>query len=178
MFKEMSLNQMKSTNVPLLNVNVGEVWAENDRRSVGRTFRVDSLDQDYVFVTVLTVAVNASDIGIGASKRILRRRFRPVASGYRLMGAVEEVPEKKVLKKKAPGKKAPSIDLDSDIVTLVPYVDQFVEKDSVSQAGPLDDEEFVTLVHPRYPSESEMVNRSYERHSVDVWNYVKGKLLG
>lgn len=67
-------------------VKPGQVWADNDWRSEGRTVRVDEIHGDYARCTVLTAA------GGGAygdrwrrTTRIALKRFKPTSTGYRLL---------------------------------------------------------------------------------------------
>jgi len=77
-------------------VRVGQIWADNDWRAEGRTLRVDKVDRDYAYCTVLTNptkaqarldAGNRSDVRDmrGKPTRIRLDRFRPTSTGYRLV---------------------------------------------------------------------------------------------
>lgn len=80
-------------------VRPGQIWADNDKRSSGRTIRVDEIigspQGDRVAVcTILTNrdAADPNDWGTdmrGRKVRIKVRRFRPTSTGYRL---IENVP--------------------------------------------------------------------------------------
>lgn len=88
---------------PLPVVEPGQVWADNDRRSNGRTVRVDRVVNDPTKgeqVAVCTVLTNSdrvqSFIGSGSNHfrdtrgttvRIAVRRMRPTSTGYRLVPA-------------------------------------------------------------------------------------------
>ena len=72
----------------LPDVNTGQVWADNDQRSAGRTLRVDAVDGDRAVCTVLTVATD-STAKPGRQVRIALTRFRPTSTGYRLLADVE-----------------------------------------------------------------------------------------
>ncbi|GAA0918604.1 hypothetical protein [Nonomuraea longicatena] len=61
-------------------VQVGQVWADNDKRASGRTVRVENVDGRYVQV------VDSR----GRRSRILIERMRPTSTGYRLL---EEAPD-------------------------------------------------------------------------------------
>lgn len=64
----------------------GQVWADNDPRRPGRTVRIDSVEGDVATVTILTTtAPHYTGSGVGAVKQIKVSRFRPTASGYRLV---------------------------------------------------------------------------------------------
>jgi hypothetical protein len=79
-------------------VKPGQVWADNDKRSKGRTLRVDRIDGTYAVCTILTndrkVQALIDDGGLtwyrpvdkrGRSARIRLDRFRPTSTGYRLV---------------------------------------------------------------------------------------------
>jgi hypothetical protein len=83
-------------------VKVGQVYADNDRRSAGRTLRVDAIEDGKALCTVLTnEAVTQAYIDDPASKpnwmpraykdqrgkqtRIALSRFVPTSTGYRLI---------------------------------------------------------------------------------------------
>ncbi|MFF2566747.1 hypothetical protein [Streptomyces sp. NPDC058084] len=61
----------------------GQVWADNDRRSAGRTVRVDEVDTRYAYCTVLTAATPGGRTG--QRTRIALERMRPTSTGYRLL---------------------------------------------------------------------------------------------
>jgi hypothetical protein len=71
-------------------VRPGQVWADNDPRSAGRTIRIDAIErsdtpyaEDCAVVTTLTPARNVGRVG--HQTRIAIRRFRPTSTGYRLI---------------------------------------------------------------------------------------------
>ncbi|MEU8521212.1 hypothetical protein [Streptomyces sp. NPDC048577] len=64
-------------------VRVGQVWADNDKRSEGRTVRVDEVDVCYAYCTVLTSATPGGRTG--QRTRIALERMRPTSTGYRLL---------------------------------------------------------------------------------------------
>jgi hypothetical protein len=66
-------------------VKVGQVWADNDARSKGRTLQVVEVGPVQAVCEVLTVARYVSARQIGKTTRISLRRFRPNATGYRLI---------------------------------------------------------------------------------------------
>jgi hypothetical protein len=87
-------------------VRPGQVWADNDPRSAGRTLRVDSIDGGKAICTILT---NSSDeqaaiecppgsLGYtpkdtrGKTTRISLSRIKPTRTGYRLIEAPELEP--------------------------------------------------------------------------------------
>ncbi|WP_438491793.1 hypothetical protein [Streptomyces asiaticus] len=65
-------------------VQVGQVWADNDKRSEGRTVRVNEVDDRYAYCTVLTPATPGGRTG--QRTRIALARMRPTPTGYRLLG--------------------------------------------------------------------------------------------
>lgn len=86
-------------------VRPGQVWADNDPRSAGRTLRVDSIDDHKATCTVLTNPTETQELldGVretpawarpqdrrGKSTRISLARFVPSSTGYRL---VQDAPE-------------------------------------------------------------------------------------
>ncbi len=83
-------------------VRPGQVWADNDPRSEGRTLRVDMLAEGKAYCTILT---NPNDVQAalddprsgppwviptdrrGKTTTISVKRFRATGSGYRLVSA-------------------------------------------------------------------------------------------
>lgn len=84
-------------------VRPGQVWADNDKRSTGRTFRVERIVQDPRMgkpVAVCTVVTNSDRVqdevdrwGVkshfkdtrGNTVRVAVNRMRPTTTGYRLL---------------------------------------------------------------------------------------------
>lgn len=66
-------------------VQPGQVWADNDPRSAGRTLRVVAVGKNSARCVVLTPAVGASVHTVGRTSMIALARFRPVSNGYRLI---------------------------------------------------------------------------------------------
>ncbi|MCI4659659.1 hypothetical protein [Cryobacterium zhongshanensis] len=63
-------------------VKVGQVWADNDKRSVGRT------------ITITTVGESRAEFFDGIHhRRALLTRFRPTSTGYRLVKDVLGTPQ-------------------------------------------------------------------------------------
>jgi hypothetical protein len=64
-----------------------EVWADNDKRSNGRTLRVDEVTGNYALCSVLTVAGgrSAETKGKFPKIRILLARFTGNSTGYTLV---------------------------------------------------------------------------------------------
>lgn len=80
---------------PLPDVRPGQVYADNDARSAGRTIRVDAIEGDKAVCTVLTNADyyqgdSWQRDARGHSTRISLKRFKPTSTGYRL---VKDAPE-------------------------------------------------------------------------------------
>jgi hypothetical protein len=79
----------------MVDVKPGQIWADNDWRSKGRTLRVDSVDEVHATCTVLTNSddvqsrIDSSSWGFsdtrGKVRRIRLDRFRPTSTGYRLL---------------------------------------------------------------------------------------------
>lgn len=67
-------------------VRPGQIWRDNDRRSVGRTVRVLSVDATHANVELVTPR-DGGHRGArpGRQSRIRLDRFRPTATGYRLV---------------------------------------------------------------------------------------------
>lgn len=94
-------------------VRVGQIWADNDPRSAGRTLRVDAIVDGKALCTTLTNADDQQRSLDGAGPRpkswyrdrrgkqtkISLSRFKPNATGYRLVedaparSAVEALPK-------------------------------------------------------------------------------------
>jgi hypothetical protein len=91
-------------------VRPGQVWADNDPRAAGRTFRVDEIRHSPSMgrpVTVCTIMTNRDDTQAeidhpttpwyrpsdrrGAQTVIAVDRFRPTSTGYRLIQDAPEV---------------------------------------------------------------------------------------
>ena len=75
-------------------VKPGQIWADNDPRSAGRTLRVERIDGGKAVCTVLTnITPVKADLqhGVlvsdrrGETTRISLARFKPTSSGYRLI---------------------------------------------------------------------------------------------
>jgi hypothetical protein len=75
----------KSESLPFV-VEPGQVYADNDPRSEGRTLRVDRIEGAYAICTVLTDRVMHDEnwvSQIGRPTKIKVRRLYPNARGYR-----------------------------------------------------------------------------------------------
>lgn len=68
-------------------VEVGQVWADNDPRSKGRTVKVLSINTttNRAVCEVLTDGADTTRSQVGRTTRIALHRFTPTASGYRLV---------------------------------------------------------------------------------------------
>lgn len=62
-----------------------QVWADNDPRSKGRTLKVLAVTDSKAVCEVLTDADNTKRSQVGQVTRISLHRFKPTASGYRLV---------------------------------------------------------------------------------------------
>ena len=60
-------------------VKPGQIWADNDKRSHGRTIKVLEVDETHALVQ--------SPTGLGRKTKIRLSRFRPDSTGYRLLKA-------------------------------------------------------------------------------------------
>jgi hypothetical protein len=63
----------------------GQIWADNDKRAKGRTIQVISIEDGYALTKVVTMRGNDVLPTVKAPTRIRLDRFRPTASGYRLV---------------------------------------------------------------------------------------------
>ena len=73
-------------------VEPGQIWADNDARSEGRTLRVDSVDASYAHCTILSDANDQEQSGssrAGKTTTIQLNRMRATSTGYRLLPKVE-----------------------------------------------------------------------------------------
>jgi hypothetical protein len=73
-------------------VRVGQVWADNDPRSAGRTLRVFFVTSTHAGCQVLSVARNVSERQVGKTTTISLSRFKPNSTGYRLITDAEVTP--------------------------------------------------------------------------------------
>ena len=73
-------------------VQVGQIWADNDPRHKGRMIQVKKIEPPLAICKILT---NRNDWDkeawktksmVGREVKIKLRRFKPTASGYKLMG--------------------------------------------------------------------------------------------
>lgn len=67
-------------------VEIGQVWADNDWRSTGRTVEVVAIDQTHATVKVLTNG-RGTYAKPGRTSRVRLDRFRPTSTGYRLVSS-------------------------------------------------------------------------------------------
>lgn len=71
-------------------VRVGQVWADNDKRSTNRKVRVISIELGSALVEPVTVTPQGAVARVpGRPTRIRLDRFRPTATGYRLISQGE-----------------------------------------------------------------------------------------
>lgn len=70
-------------------VRPGQVWADNDPRSAGRTLQVVAVGKNSARCVVLT-PVTGGATGAGRTTMIALDRFRPVSNGYRLIRDVDQ----------------------------------------------------------------------------------------
>lgn len=69
-------------------VQVGQIWADNDKRSSGRRVRIVEVDATHATVEL----VGARQRGVSSAEpgrrtRIRLDRFKPTSTGYRLLDA-------------------------------------------------------------------------------------------
>jgi hypothetical protein len=82
----------KTTTAPTVEVKPGQVWADNDKRATGRTFRVLRVysDMKKAACVILTDRTPSPRMPVyrsmvGRTLRMKLSRFRPTANGYRLI---------------------------------------------------------------------------------------------
>jgi hypothetical protein len=68
-----------------IKVEVGQVWADNDSRSTGRTVRVVAIEGDKAVVETVTYSKHVYVGGGRKQSRIALKRFKPNSTGYRLV---------------------------------------------------------------------------------------------
>lgn len=86
----------------MIEVKVGQVWADNDKRAAARTLKVIRVEADTrkgvakpgEAVAVCEVLTDRKDVAVGQSQvgRIVRirvDRMRPTSTGYRLVANVQ-----------------------------------------------------------------------------------------
>lgn len=74
-------------------IKPGQVWADNDPRSKGRTIRVLRVEETHAVVIVLSARIHAQQAernrAEGAERRVRLDRFKPTRTGYRLVKEVD-----------------------------------------------------------------------------------------
>ncbi|GAA3750285.1 DUF6354 family protein [Micromonospora maritima] len=79
---------MAEKNLPA--VRVGQIWADNDKRSEGRLVKVTAVDSTHADVIAVDAHGEPSPSILRARRtRIRLNRFRPTSTGYRLVRDVE-----------------------------------------------------------------------------------------
>lgn len=87
----------------MTDVKPGQIWADNDWRSAGRTLRVLSVDETHAVCEVVTNDDDTQDHldnpsrapwyrpgdRRGKQTRIMLRRFKPTSTGYRLVSEAD-----------------------------------------------------------------------------------------
>lgn len=71
-------------------VEAGQVWADNDKRTLGRTFRVVKVDETHASCIVLTPPDDFPNQKVGNTTRIRLSSFKPTSTGYVLLTDAEE----------------------------------------------------------------------------------------
>jgi hypothetical protein len=66
-------------------VRAGQVWKDNDPRSVGRTLKVLAVANERALCRVLTDSASATRSQVGRTTRIGLHRFKPNSTGYSLL---------------------------------------------------------------------------------------------
>jgi hypothetical protein len=69
----------------MTDVKSGQLWADSDPRSAGRTVRVHHIEGDKAVCVVRTNADDATTDRVSTTTRIALRRFADNARGYRLI---------------------------------------------------------------------------------------------
>lgn len=67
-------------------VRPGQIWADNDPRSEGRTIRIEFVGSESAACRILANPTAAHADRRGKITRIRLDRFRPTSNGYRLLG--------------------------------------------------------------------------------------------
>ncbi|GGK61681.1 hypothetical protein Sme01_03500 [Sphaerisporangium melleum] len=82
------------SSAPKTSVRVGQVWGDNDPRSTGRKVRVVEVDDTHATVEAY-IHPGARHLHSKPPRRSRIRldRFRPTATGYRLLQDAQEVPD-------------------------------------------------------------------------------------
>lgn len=81
----MSMQPVTDTTTPDgRRVAVGQVWADNDWRSRGRTVRIVAIEKNKVLVETIT-GIGGKPVAKRRPTRILLNRLRPNSTGYRLV---------------------------------------------------------------------------------------------
>lgn len=74
-----------------IEVKVGQIWADNDKRTAGRLIKVEKVGATYAEVVACDADGNPSPSVLRARhSRILLARFRPTSTGYRLHSDVPQ----------------------------------------------------------------------------------------
>lgn len=73
-------------------VQVGQVWADNDPRSRGRTLKVVAIVGEHATCVIVTNDVRAHRDRRGKHTRVALRRFKPTQTGYRLISSPGDAP--------------------------------------------------------------------------------------
>lgn len=68
-----------------IDVQVGQVWADNDPRVAGRTIKVEAIDGNKAVCRVLATPFDYPQGRTGHTTKIALRRFKPTTTGYRLI---------------------------------------------------------------------------------------------
>lgn len=66
-------------------VQIGQVWADNDTRTEGRTVKVEEINGDKAVCRVLAPPFDYPQGRVGHTTKIAIRRFKPTSTGYRLI---------------------------------------------------------------------------------------------
>lgn len=68
-----------------MEVKEGQIWADNDRRSRGRTLKVLRVEAEHALCEVLTDGPYPHRSAVGRTTSIRLSRFKPNSTGYRYL---------------------------------------------------------------------------------------------
>ncbi len=69
-------------------VKVGQVWADCDKRCLGRSIKILAIEGDRAVCEVLTGIAGSMAPVVGRKVRVAIKRLRPTATGYKLVSDV------------------------------------------------------------------------------------------
>lgn len=76
------MSTITSTSTNTYDVQVGQVWKDNDPRAKERLLQIDEAGETHARASVVVVRKGGFDKAPGRSVRIRLDRFRPTSTGY------------------------------------------------------------------------------------------------